>query len=386
MSEKRELIKEYFQLARKLGKLPSSREVRKFICSSDKFVRIFGSFKVLQEQTVLAYPSLNEFIMPAVLSDKHIEDYRLSLEKTKRVKDNKATLKQSSTQSFIEHFSTSVFSGKIVPHTTPKTSKKISRSLILTLSDLHFGSDTKAEETGAHSFGRLEEARRFAEVIKQTIEYKPQYRQDTELHVNLLGDIIQHKLHDAQDAAPISEQVCRAIHLLSQGIAQLGQSFGKVTVHCATGNHGRDMNRHPGRATSGKWDSVETVIYYAVKSALTKFPNVLINIPKTPYVLYDILGHKVMATHGDNVINPVGHVHVASITKLGCGANLITNGPLCPVDQFAVSIGILEGQSSQTLVECTAAYPLGDIRFLEVGEKQDKDQSLDKIIKPWTSF
>src|SRR5690606_4717458 len=138
---------------------------------------------------------------------------------------------------YVQHFSETVFSGRVKPYNPPKSKAKIKRALFLTLSDLHFGADIRSEETGHLSYGKVEEARRFAEVIKQTIEYKPQYRKETELHVNLLGDIIQHKLHDPQDAAPVSEQVCRAIHLLSQGISQLGENFGKVIVHCATGNH-----------------------------------------------------------------------------------------------------------------------------------------------------
>lgn len=417
--EQAELKKEYFQLARKLGKLPTLRETKKFICSHDKIARLFESFNSLRQETIAKYPELEEFIMPATLTNADIESYKLNLEKNKRKQQNHKFLNLSTSMDYIKRLSEDVFKGNVTP-VSPKSQKsKINRSLILTLSDLHFGADIKSEETGHLSYGPVEEARRFAEVIRQTIDYKPQYRKETELHVNLLGDIIQHKLHDPQDAAPVSEQVCRSIHLLIQGLAHLGESFGKVTVHCATGNHGRDLNRHQSRATSGKWDSVETVIYFAVKSALSKYKNITVDIPKTPYCIYEVLGHKVMATHGDNVINPgnpgkainvgkleqqinrlnaslkdqeeiklifVGHVHVASVTSLNCGSNLITNGALPPVDQFAVSIGILEGQSSQTLVECTAEYSLGDIRFIKVGAKQDNDKELDKVIKRWEAF
>ena len=297
--------------------------------------------------------------------------------------------------------------------------KESKRALNLTLSDLHFGADIKAQETGYLTYGTVEESRRFAEIIKQTIEYKPQYRKDTELHVNLAGDIIQHKLHDPQDAAPVSEQICRAIHLLSQGFAHLAENFPKVTVYCATGNHGRDLNRHRDRATSGKWDSLETIIYFALKKQLSLYKNLTFIIPKTQYVTYEVFGHKHFVTHGDNVIksgNPgkslniasmenqinrinnslkdaeeihvciVGHTHCASVSNLNSGCVMITNGALPPVDQYTVSIGYLENRASQTLFETTKDHAVGDLRFLRVGQVVDNNKELDKLIIPFSSF
>lgn len=417
---KKELLDRYIELARKLNKIPSLRETKKFLnISSDYILNRFEKFNKLKEAALKNHPDLEVMLMPAELNAVDIELYRLNLEGKKRKKKNNNTVQNVSSLDYIQQFSENVFKGKITPNKQVKSNKSLKRAVHLILSDLHFGADIKAEETGFMDYGKLEESRRFGEVIKQTIEYKPQYRNTTELHVNLLGDIIQHKLHDPQDAAFVSEQICRAIHLLIQGMAQLAEAFPKVSVHCATGNHGRDLSRHKQRATSGKWDSIETVIYYAIKSALTKYTNMTFDIPKTPYTIYDAIGHKIFATHGDTVLNVgnpgqslnigklesqlnrinaslkddtevkvaiVGHTHCASVSELSSGATVITNGCLVPTDQFAVSIGILENRASQTLFETVKEHPVGDVRFIRVGSKDDKNIQLDKFIKPWEKF
>jgi len=414
-----ELLERYKNLARKLGKLPSYNEVVKFIGSYNKIARRVGSTSVLKDMALTKFPELEGLAVPVRLAIDDVDAYRLSVEKSKNRKSNAALVKSASALEYIAQFADNVFSGSIKP-TRPMSSKsKLNRALNLTLSDLHFGSDTKTSETGFQSYGRLEESRRLATIIQQTIDYKPQYRKDTILCVNLLGDLIQHKLHDPQDAAPMAEQVCRAIHLLSQALAQLAENFPRVEVHCATGNHGRDMNRHVKRATSGKWDSVETVIYYALVKILSKYKNVKFHIPKTPFAVYEVFGHKIFATHGDTVLKPgnpgkslnisglenqlnkinatlkdsdeikvaiVGHTHVASVSILTNGTFMVTNGALPPIDQFCVSIGILEGVSSQTLFEMTKDHAVGDIRFILVGLDNDRNAALDKIVQPWDNL
>lgn len=415
-AEQSNLLSQYVKLSRKLGKPANMRETRKFICSFDKLKRLFGSFSDLQREAVSSHPELEEMQTKALLHIEDIQDYRLDLIKKDNNKKNRKLTSTVSALEFLERFSENTFKGRVKPHHPPKTVKRIDRALNLVLSDLHFGADIKAIETGFLDYGPTQEARRLAMVVKQTVEYKPQYRDSTVLNISLLGDIIQHKLHDAQDAAPVSEQVCRAIHLLTQAFAQLAENFPKVVIHCATGNHGRDLNRHKERAASGKWDSLETVVYYSVKNALSAYKNIVFNIPKTPFVMYEVLGHKIFATHGDGVINPgnpgkalniarleqqinkinaslkdqeevkvaiVGHTHCASVSQLSSGAIMVTNGALPPVDPFAVSLGILENNASQTLFESVMDHPVGDIRFIRVGAKEDNDNTLDNIISPW---
>ncbi len=418
-NENGEILKAVAKLARKLGKYPSAREIERFVCSERQIKNHFSSFKELKELVFKTHSELNDIIVPAKVTYDDLNDYKLELERKKVEKSNKIAVDNLLTIDTLSRFVDTIFVGQIKPYKPAKAKKEVTRALNLTLSDLHFGADIKAEETGYLTYGPVEEARRFAEVIKQTIDYKPHYRNVTELHVNLLGDLFEGKLHDAQNAAYMSEQVCRTIHLLGQGLAQLAESFGSIKVYCATGNHGRDLNRHRERATSGKWDSLETVVYFALQKILKSYKNMKFIIPKTPYVEYKALGHNVFVTHGDTVLkigNPgksinvsnfenqiikmnnnrksedkikigiCGHMHCASVSNLNTGIVMITNGTLQPVGQFDVSLGFRENRASQTLFEMTPAHALGDIRFLRVGETEDKNASLDKIIKPYENL
>lgn len=416
--ESGEIVSEYVKLARKLGKLPNIRETKRFICSADKINNHLGSFNNLKEIALKNYPEIEDLIIPQKLTFDDLNDYKLELEKKKVDKKNQTTLDNLLTVDSISRFVDDLKLPVIKPIRPVVSKKAIQRVTNLTLSDLHFGADIKSEETGYLNYGTVEEARRFAEIVKQTVDYKPQYRFETELKVNLLGDLIQAKLHDSQDAAPMSEQICRAIHLLSQGFAHLSENYATITVYCQTGNHDRDTNRHKSRASTGKWDSISTVIYYALKKIMSNYKNVDFVIEKTPYTIYEVLGHLVLATHGDtflNVGNPgknlniksieeqvnrinaglkgkkiavviVGHTHCSSVSNLNTGAILITNGPLPPADAYAVSLGYTQNRASQTLFEMVAKHAVGDIRFIRVDEETDKDKELDKIIKPYEGF
>lgn len=316
-----------------------------------------------------------------------------------------------------------VFSGRVLPFRTetnrPRNKRETSRINTLLLSDLHFGSDLDAEETGFLDFGRVEEARRLAQVVQQAIEYKREHRAEAELRLLLAGDIIHGGLHDPRDGAIRSEQMSRAIHLLSQAVAQLAQHYKRIEVRCVTGNHGRDLVRHHGRATVAKFDSHESVIYSAVRMCCSNLKNVEFFIPKKPFDVYEVFGKKVFVTHGDTVIKPgnpgkeiktgslenqinrwnatlrdndeysvfcVGHVHTPLKTQLANGAYVVVNGALIPADNFCISIGIPETVCAQVIFESVPGYPVGDSRFIKLDQKVDKDKSLDKIIQPWRGY
>src|SRR5690606_38995498 len=85
----------------------------------------------------------------------------------------------------------------------------------------------------------------------------------------------------------------------------------------------------------------------------------------------------------DCVVFQIGHTHVPSVTHLGNGATLVTNGALVPVDEYAVSLGLMESSPGQMLYESTPDYPVGDIRYIRVSKETDNDSSLEKIIKPF---
>ncbi len=290
--------------------------------------------------------------------------------------------------------------------------------LNLVLSDLHIGSNIKAEETGILNFGVIEESRRLASVAKQTVEYSPERRSKTKLVVLIIGDVIQGSLHDLRDGAVMAEQMSRAIHLLIQMLMYLSAFFGEMEVRIVTGNHDRMTSRHKQRAVNQKWDSHLWVIATALKYCLeANCKNVKFFMDKTPYLTYENFGRKIFATHGDTVLdlgNPSkaiqtarleaqanrfnaalpdaeefevfvgGHIHAGAYALLPCGAEVFTNPALVPPDDFAVSIGVREGQCGQWIFESTKASAATNFRILRVGQAQDQDASLDEIVKPWS--
>ncbi len=297
-----------------------------------------------------------------------------------------------------------------------RSKKKEPRTLNLTLSDLHFGSDLTDEMNG-HAFGPKEEARALSAVIKNVCNYKLEYRDQTELVVNILGDIIENELHGASSADYLHMQACRAMWLLSQAVARLSENFVRVRVNFAVGNHGRDTAIHPKRATDIKFNALETTIYYGVKLACKDLDNVIFNQPKTPWVAYKAQGWNFYATHGDTNLNPgnpgnkidikslenqinkinaslkdneeykvfiVGHVHHALATPLPNGTHLITNGALVPPNSFAQSLNIMESQQIQVVFETTPDHPVGDLRFINITSVDLKEnKKLDDIIEPF---
>ncbi len=300
------------------------------------------------------------------------------------------------------------------PYKVNKSRSGSERTLHINLSDLHFGSDLTLEENG-HRWGVVEEARSIAKIVKNVIEYKLQYRAETKLVVNILGDIIQNELHGRTSADLLHLQTCRAIWLLTQVIARFSEHFKQVDVNFASGNHGRDTAIHQSRAVHMKFNSIETTVYFAVRTALQNLKNVTFNHPMTPWVSYEANGHKYYATHGDthlNAGNPsknvnigsieaqmnrinaslkdtdeykvfiVGHVHLPLVTQLPNGAYLVINGALTPPDSFAQSLNIMESKPAQVLFESTDNQPVGDSRIINTGDAAS-EKELDKLIQPF---
>lgn len=292
----------------------------------------------------------------------------------------------------------------------PSKKKTVKRAVNILLSDLHFGADLDPAESPL-AYGRVEERRRMAAITREVMDYKTHYRDHTELVVHLAGDIIQGKLHDVVAAAPVAEQVARAIFLLGSFLRHAAENYMRVTVNCTPGNHGRIKDRHSDRAVNQKWDSFENIIYESLRIMFSNVKNISFNIPKTPFYEYELFGMRGFVTHGDTVLNPgypgkavnvarleaqilqlmaarghydliaVGHVHVPSVISLPSTV-LITNGCLLPPDPFAVSIGLHKNAAAQQLWETVPGYMFGDHRMLNVNEKTDKDASLDKVIFP----
>lgn len=336
-------------------------------------------------------------------------------------KDNRQTVDYLAKQEFAlermeqiaQRFSTKTW----IPKYKGKKTKHVERRVNLILSDLHYGADLDPKLV-TYPYFAVQESRRTAAICTQVADYKRQYRAETELEIHLIGDIIQGKLHDVQNAASLTEQYDRALHSLIYGIEFLATEFRKVTVRTSVGNHGRDVSRHPQRAMQDKYDSNEFRIYRAMKYRFAKVPNITMETPMRGFYLYDQFGMKGVMSHGDTIFNPgypgkvvdvqklstqinafklahpdnreailfgFGHVHTAMDVMIG-GNTIVTNGCLIPTDEYAQSIGIYNTPCSQQLWETVPGHMFGDHRRLDIESNVDEDESLNTVIPVWKSL
>ncbi len=112
-------------------------------------------------------------------------------------------------------------------------------------------------------------------MLQQFVDYKPQYREQSEALVIINGDIIEgNLLHDLRSGAPLTEQKAIFWTYMRTFLALVAQQYPTVRVECQPGNHGRDKLRHPGRATASKWDGHEWSMYYALRMMCSDLKNV----------------------------------------------------------------------------------------------------------------
>jgi hypothetical protein len=62
---------------------------------------------------------------------------------------------------------------------------------------------------------------------------------------------------------------------------------------------------------------------------------------------------------------------------------VVWNGALVPPNGYARSAGFVGEPCGQFLWEAVEGYPVGDVRFIEVGVAQDHDEKLGTIITPF---
>jgi hypothetical protein len=405
-------------IAKDIKSIANQAEIDPALLSLPKYYEFGGGFKEWQMRKVGGYNAIKKTFF-----EKDLEKDRAAIGELKDLRKRYLQVEKSleERELFLEKLKESVLNiapVKLKPFQYGlKKKKKTSRVVNALLSDLHFGSDLDERETG-HKWGKVEESRCFAKVVKNICNYKMQYRPETKLIVSILGDIIENSLHGVSSSAPLHEQACRAIHLLSQGIARFSEAYPEVEVYFAVGNHGRDVGIHHGRATSQKWNAIESTIYYAVKTACRHLTNVKFTQPLTPWVVYEACGHKVYNTHGDtnfNIGNPgssvnikaiegavnrlnsslkddekyavvgIGHVHLSLSTQLPNGTFVIMNGALVPPNSYAQTFGIMKSPQNQVMWETTEEFAVGDQRFVNANGAE-KDATLDEFIRPFETI
>lgn len=314
--------------------------------------------------------------------------------------------KQTAEQYFSGHITPTGYAAKVASG-APRG--KITRAVVALWSDLHLGANLDAR-TNPIPFRATEEARRFEYIVRQVLDYKPQYREQSE-HVCLInGDVIEGLLlHDGRAGIPLTEQKAVFWHFFRQYLGLAAQQYPRVRVICQPGNHGRNIARHPGRATEDKWDGIEWDMYYALAQMCSSLPNVTFELPFQAISKVDLFGQFLLQTHGDTEVKlgdpdskarenagildrinatglygvqfargVAGHFHKSRINP-----SWIFNPALIPPNGHARTSGYIGEPCGQTIWEAVEGYPVGDMRVVFVGAAQDADENLGKLITPF---
>lgn len=286
------------------------------------------------------------------------------------------------------------------------------RAVVAVMSDTHYGYEVDPTEVPGGRFSWLEAARRtaaFCEALALEAEASPT------LHLVLAGDLIEGAIHlDDKGIDHMATQIDGARQILTSAIDYLSGQFQEVFVECAIGNHDRWPHRNGGKRVGvQKWDSAVTSIYRALEVIFGHKDNVTVSMPRTPWCLFDVCGHQVWASHGDNVLNlrhprktlalsrilqdllifekakqiepiayVIGHHHCPLTTPLpgtSKNARLIVNGDLKGETAFGHSIGIFAGGPSQTYFTVTKQQGLQYSRIVDLAQADDREE-LDAII------
>lgn len=314
----------------------------------------------------------------------------------------------------IKQVAENFFHDKITPtgyalrdHTRP-----IKRAVVALFSDLHLGADIGPVDNPI-PYRAIEEARRLEFFTHQILNYKVQYRENSELVLLLNGDLIEGLLlHDLRDGIPLVEQKAVFWHYFRQILALCSQQFPKVRVICQPGNHGRDKIRHAGRATSSKWDGHEWEMMYALAQMCAGLRNVSFDNTRQAYSAVQLFDSWMLVSHGDTEIKlgdpdtkfkenaaeldhinskriyghefavfAGGHFHKGRFQPHG--PDMIWNGALVPSNGHARASGYNKEPCGQWLWEAVEGHPVGDLRFIKVGPAQDRDEKLGSLVTPF---
>lgn len=284
------------------------------------------------------------------------------------------------------------------------------RVLNVMWSDQHYGTDLTAADH-LRPYSNMEECRATSKILDNVVHYKPNYRDDTRLHMAFLGDDFAGMLgHDDKSLPELQLQMMRAAHIEAQVIAIAAAEFRHVTITRNWGNHGRDTLRHKGRADNYKWINWEFITWELVRAYCRGLENVKWETARRGYSYYRPLGWQFFLTHFDTVlsgkpgstafsaqlaainssplyegINHVvmgGHWHSGETLQVN-HTRVLVNGALIPPDGFSQSNGYLSG-AGQWLFETTENFAVGDMRFVQLSPSDYTDEKAARLIAPWT--
>jgi len=190
----------------------------------------------------------------------------------------------------------------------PEKNKFLTRpqEAVLCLSDLHIGLAVKPDEVGNLGNYNIDIfKKRLDNLVKKVTAITEHHRCTSKLdtlHIFSLGDIV----HGSNDAgqwgflhteANVMEQIFIALSELQKAILTLNQVYPNIKIYGIFGNHGRCARKDKEKRYVN-WDYL---VHHMLKTGLSQQKNIEFNIPRSPFLVTEILGNKFLLTHGDQV-------------------------------------------------------------------------------------
>ena len=263
-----------------------------------------------------------------------------------------------------------------------KDSNKFDETIVIALSDTHFGEVVDPNKiSGINKYNIKIAAARLEYYVERIVRIVKLHRNFSNINhavVWLGGDIVSGNIHEelieSNDLSAL-KQVALAGYLIAQFLAELSTVFKNITVVTTVGNHGRLSKKK-----KYKYHSVENLdylVYQIAGFALTKYENIEFYIDESLFKFVDIEGWRFVFSHGDetkswmnipfyglrrdytakqsinilvqnegNLTSPVqpvnykvvGHFHVAGEIPDNFGS-IIMNGSLKGMDEYSFGNG-----------------------------------------------
>lgn len=187
----------------------------------------------------------------------------------------------------------------------PANAKSRSSMGLLQLSDLHVGEVVELGATGGYNEYSPEIfKRRLRRAIAAAVPITKRWAQDTKLAgfcLALNGDLISGDIHEElrnTNALTAHKQVDLVVDELIAAVNVLEAEFGWVYIPVTPGNHGRTTMKPPSKKIHEL--SYDTMVGTILAREFRDRPNVQVDVAQGSDIIYDLLGHRVMQTHGDH--------------------------------------------------------------------------------------
>jgi hypothetical protein len=209
--------------------------------------------------------------------------------------------------------------------------KSSPQSAVLLFSDTHVGKVITPEQTlsfGEYNFDVFLARLKYLEESVTSILADHTTTPVPELHLCMLGDMLDGALHHANEAdhhLTLFSQYYGAGHAIAQFIRGLAAHVPRLCIHTAVGNHTRWQNQRK-MPTVNRFSNLDQFLYAFVAALTSGLGNVKWGLNMQPFCLFDVQGFRFHGSHGDHVR---GGDKALGIPNHAIGRNLSTTTQLC---------------------------------------------------------